>query len=56
MTATSIDRTETKMRAAARRRGLTMGELAAKIGVSLRLHVTGGSRSKGHGRQGAGAD
>ena len=34
MTATSIDRTETKMRAAARRRGLTMGELAAKIGVS----------------------
>ena len=34
MTTTSIDRTETKMRAAARRRGLTMGELAAKIGVS----------------------
>ena len=34
MTTTSIDRTETKLRAAARRRGLTMGELAAKIGVS----------------------
>ena len=34
MTTTSIDRTETKMRAAARRRGLTMAELAAKIGVS----------------------
>ena len=34
MTTTTIDRTETKMRAAARRRGLTMGELAAKLGVS----------------------
>ena len=34
MTTSSIDRTETKLRAAARRRGLTMRELAAKIGVS----------------------
>ena len=34
MSTTSIDRAETKMRATARRRGLTMGELAAKIGVS----------------------
>ena len=34
MTTSSIDRTETKLRAAARRRGLTMGELAAKMGVS----------------------
>ena len=34
MTTTSIDRTETELRAAARRRGLTMKELAAKMGVS----------------------
>ena len=34
MTTSSIDRTETELRAAARRRGLTMRELAAKIGVS----------------------
>ena len=30
----SIDRIETELRAAARRRGLTMKELAAKMGVS----------------------
>ena len=34
MTTTTIDRTETELRAAARRRGLTMRELAAKMGVS----------------------
>ena len=34
MTTTSIDRTESELRAAARRRGLTMKELAAKMGVS----------------------
>ena len=34
MTTTSIDRTETEFRAAARRRGLTMKELAAMVGVS----------------------
>ena len=34
MTTTSIDRTESELRAAARRRGLTMKELAVKMGVS----------------------
>ena len=34
MTTTSIDRTESELRAAARRRGLTMKELAAMMGVS----------------------
>ena len=34
MTTTSIDRTESELRAAARRRGLTMRELAALMGVS----------------------
>ena len=34
MTTTSIDRTETELRAAARRRGLTMKELAALMGVN----------------------
>ncbi len=34
MTTTSIDRTESELRAAARRRELTMKELAAKMGVS----------------------
>ena len=34
MATTSIDRTESELRAAARRRGLTMKELAAKMGVS----------------------
>ena len=34
MTTTSIDRTESELRAAARRRGLTMKELAALMGVS----------------------
>ena len=34
MTTSSIDRTETELRAAARRRGLTMKELADKMGVS----------------------
>ena len=34
MTTTSIDRTESELRAAARRRGLTMKELAKKMGVS----------------------
>ena len=35
MTTTSIDRTESELRAAARRRGLTMKELAAMMGVSV---------------------
>ena len=34
MTTTSIDRTESELRAAARRRGVTMKELAAMMGVS----------------------
>ena len=34
MTTTSIERTESELRAAARRRGLTMKELAALMGVS----------------------
>ena len=34
MTTTSINRTETELRAAARRRGLTMKELADKMGMS----------------------
>ena len=34
MTTTSIDRTESELRAAARRRGLTMKELAVRMGVS----------------------
>ena len=34
MTTTSIDRTESELGAAARRRGLTMKELAAMMGVS----------------------
>ena len=34
MTTTSIDKTESELRAAARRRGLTMKELAARMGVS----------------------
>ena len=35
MTTTSIDRTESELRAAARRRGLTMKELAALMDVSV---------------------
>ena len=34
MTTTSIDKTESELRASARRRGLTMKELAAMMGVS----------------------
>ena len=35
MTTTSIDRTESELRAAARRRGITMKELAALMDVSV---------------------
>ena len=46
MTTTSIDRTETEFRAAARRRGLTMKELAAMMDVSAGYlsQITNGGR------------
>ena len=47
MTTTSIDRTESEIRAVARRRGLTMKELAAMMGVSVGYlsQIANGGRS-----------
>ena len=55
MTTTSIDRTESELRAAARRRGLTMKELAALMGVSAatcrRLRTVAGRGLRRCGRR-----